>query len=240
MHQNLIALRTHVIRALLGFALFAIPLLLYAPELYHLFASPLLAILPYQQTLIATQLISTFLVPMKLSLWAAFWITLPWSLWQLWAFVKPALYSYEKKRFAGIVTLSLLLFYGGALFAYYVVCPLAMRFFIEIAPIGVQVMTDINAYYDFVINMLWAFGLGFQVPVALWVLCALNITTANQLAHMRRYVIVGAFVLAMILTPPDVVSQVLLAVPLCFLFEAGLWLARRFCNRPSTSIKLTI
>ncbi len=188
-------------------------------KLYIWIAKPLLTQLPAGSQIIATEVTSTFMVPMKLAWVSALIIVMPYLLHQLWAFVVPGLYKQEKKAILPLLFLSIVLFYLGLLFSYYTICPLALGFFAKSAPVGVSVMTDIRAYLDFVLSIVLSAGFAFQVPVILLGLLQAGIVTVKQLAYLRPYVIVGAFIVGMLLTPPDVISQILLALPMWVLFE---------------------
>ncbi len=225
--EQLLELRQVLLRCFVSVALIFAVLLFYAKQLYTTLAQPLLKFLPENSQMIAIDVATPFLVPMKLALTLAIFMAIPFVLYQLWKFIAPGLYKHEKKFFMPLFFGSLSLFYGGILFAYFVVLPLTFSFFIYSAPEGVLVMTDIASYLNFVLKMFFAFGLAFQIPVLILVLTKLNIITPEKLSAQRPYVIIGAFVVGMLLTPPDVISQTLLAVPLCLLFELGLFLAKQ-------------
>ncbi len=202
-----------------------------ANRLYALLAKPLLAALPQGTSMIATEVASPFLTPLKFSLILAFVLAIPYVLYQLWAFVAPGLYRHERRLVLPLLVSSTVLFYTGMAFAYFVVFPLVFKFFVEVAPPGVAIMTDIRAYMDFVLSMFIAFGIAFEVPVALVLLARMGIVNPDNLAKKRPYVVLWMFVIAAILTPPDVFSQTLLAVPMLLLFEIGLIVARRVYPR---------
>ncbi len=225
--EQLLELRLVLLRCFASVALIFIGLLLYAKQLYHLLAQPLLKFLPENSQMIAIDVATPFLVPMKLALTVAIFIAIPFIFYQLWRFIAPGLYRHEKKFFVPVFFSSLTLFYGGILFAYFIVLPLTFSFFIYSAPEGVQVMTDIAAYLSFVLNLFFAFGLAFQIPILIFVLAKLHVINPEKFSAMRPYVIIGAFVIGMLLTPPDVISQTLLAVPLWLLFELGIFLAKK-------------
>ncbi|HEY3584795.1 MAG TPA: twin-arginine translocase subunit TatC, partial [Casimicrobiaceae bacterium] len=187
---------------------------------------PLLHVLPHGSTMIATDVTGTFLVPLKVTLMAAFMIALPYVLWQAWAFVAPGLYHHEKRLVLPVLVSSCLFFLFGMSFAYFFVFPIAFGFFAGYTPAGVQMMTDIDKYLSFVLTMFIAFGLTFETPVIVVVLVRMRVVSLEKLRSFRPYVIVGAFVVGAIFTPPDVISQSLLAVPLWLLYELGLMLAR--------------
>lgn len=207
------------------FIIIFIALLLWAAPLYTWVAQPLLKTLP-SSTLIATQVTTPFLIPFKLAAFCALLVTIPFILYHLWRFITPALYLQEKSIFQVVLWSSVSLFYSGIIFAHFIVLPLALKFFIQVAPHGVVVMTDIRYYFDFILVIYLAFAFAFQVPIVTFLLIYTGVCSLNTLQQNRPYVIIGAFVVGMLLTPPDVVSQILLAVPLLGLFEIGLLLAR--------------
>lgn len=224
---HLIAFRQCVIHCGIVF-LIVFSILFYLDEsLYTWIAKPLLVQLPAGGQLIATEITSTFMVPMKLALISALVLMMPYILYKLWSFVVPGLYPKEKKTIFPLLVCSVILFYLGLCFAYYVICPLALKFFTNSAPVGVSVMTDIRLYLDFVLTLLFSTGIAFQVPIITLACIKAEIITCEQLTYLRPYVIVGAFILGMLLTPPDVVSQILLAFPMWGLFEVGLWIAKK-------------
>ncbi len=222
---HLVELRTRLLHAVVALLLVFMCLFPWAADLYALLASPLLAKLPKGGQMIATDVTTPFFVPMKVALMTAFLITLPYSLYQVWRFVAPALYAHEKKLVWPLVTASTLLFFCGMFFAYFGVFPVVFGFITAAAPSGVAVMTDIDKYLSFVLTLFVAFGITFQVPVAVVVLARMGVVTLAQLREARPYVVVGAFVLGAIFTPPDVVSQFMLAMPLWLLYEAGIVVA---------------
>jgi sec-independent protein translocase protein TatC len=203
-------------------------LLPFSNKLYTLLALPMLRALPSGGQMIATEVTTPFFVPMKVAMMAAFLLALPYLLYQAWAFIAPGLYSHEKRLVLPLVVSSTILFYTGMAFAYFVVFPVVFGFIAAAATEGVAVMTDIDKYLGFVLTMFMAFGVTFEVPVAVVVLVRLGVVSVVFLRDIRRYVIVGAFVIGAIFTPPDVVSQSLLAVPLCLLYEVGIWVASRW------------
>ncbi len=223
---HLIELRNRLIRMLIGIAAVFLLLLPFANELYEALAKPLLSELPEGSTMIATEVASPFLAPFKFTLVFAFFVTIPYVLYQLWAFVAPGLYQTEKRIVVPLLVSSSLLFYLGMAFAYFVVFPLVFSFLISTAPEGVAVMTDISKYLDFVLKLFFAFGAAFEVPVATVLMVWAGVTTPDRLIAKRPYIIVGAFVIGMLLTPPDMISQTLLAVPIWLLFELGVVAAR--------------
>jgi len=224
--SHLIELRDRLIRAMLSILIVFLCLFPWAKELYALLAQPLLATLPQGGQMIATDVVGVFLVPMKVALMVAFLIALPYVLYQVWAFVAPGLYSHEKKLALPLVASSVLLFFVGMSFAYFLVFPTVFGFMAKVAPEGVAWMTDIEKYLSFVMTTFVAFGVAFEVPVIVVVLVLVGIVELATLKEWRSYVVVGAFVLAAIFTPPDVVSQLMLAVPLCLLYELGMLMAR--------------
>jgi sec-independent protein translocase protein TatC len=224
--SHLIELRDRLIRALLSILIVFLCLFPWAKELYALLAQPLLNTLPQGGQMIATDVVGVFLVPMKVALMVAFLIALPYVLYQVWAFVAPGLYAHEKKLALPLVASSVLLFFVGMSFAYFLVFPTVFGFMANVAPEGVAWMTDIEKYLSFVMTTFVAFGVAFEVPVIVVVLVMVGIVELSTLKEWRSYVIVGAFVIAAIFTPPDVVSQLMLAIPLCLLYELGMLMAR--------------
>lgn len=229
--SHLVELRGRLLKALLAVLLVFICLAYFAQDLYHLLATPLLKVMPTGAQMIATDVASPFFAPFKLTMVLSFFIAIPVVLYQAWGFVAPGLYRNEKRLIAPLLVCSTLLFYGGIAFAYYVVFPLAFAFFTSVAPEGVTISTDINSYLDFVLKLFFAFGMSFQIPVAIILMCWTGVTTPKALREKRPYVIVGVFVIGMLLTPPDVISQTLLAVPMWLLFELGV-LAGSLYYRP--------
>ncbi|MFC0445594.1 twin-arginine translocase subunit TatC [Pseudidiomarina halophila] len=217
-----------VIVVLLIFSVFAV----FADELYRYVAAPMLASLPQGSTLIATDVATPFFTPFKLALVSAIAVAVPMLLWQVWGFIAPGLYKREKRLVVPLMVSSSLLFYAGVAFAYWVVLPLALNFLANSAPEGVTVATDIARYLDFVLAIFMAFGIAFETPVAIILLCWTGVTNVKSLRAKRPYVIVGAFVVGMILTPPDVISQTLLAIPMWLLFELGLVIASLYQRKP--------
>jgi len=201
-------------------------LLLFSDPIFNFMALPLLSYLPVDNPMIATSITSTLLVPMKLSLYLAILITMPFILYQSWKFIAPALYSKEKKVAWLLLFFSCCLFYLGILFAYFIVFPILFNFFVSIAPDSVQVMPDISQYLSFIMKLFFAFGLSFETPILIILLVLSELTTPKELSKKRPYIIVAAFTAAMLLTPPDVLSQILLAIPLCLMFELGIIIAR--------------
>ncbi|MGD8346392.1 MAG: twin-arginine translocase subunit TatC [Lysobacterales bacterium] len=224
--EHLIELRSRLLKSSAAVLIILLILLPFARRIYSILAAPLTAVLPEGSSMIAIDVASPFLTPFKMALLLALILAIPFVLYQAWAFVAPALYREEKKLARPLLYSSVILFYTGCAFAYFVVFPLVFGFFTRVAPEGVTVMTDISKYLDFVITLFLAFGLTFEVPIATIVLVATGVTTVEKLKKARAYVIVGAFALGMMLTPPDVISQTLLALPMWALFEFGLLMAR--------------
>jgi sec-independent protein translocase protein TatC len=224
--SHLVELRTRLLRSIVAVVAVLLLLFPWAKDIYALLAAPLLKALPAGATMIATDVTGTFLVPLKVTLMAAFLVALPYVLWQAWAFVAPGLYQHEKRLALPVIVSSVVFFAVGMAFAYFFVFPIAFGFFANYTPAGVTMMTDIDKYLSFVLTMFIAFGVTFEVPVVVIVLVRMNLVSLAKLRAIRSYVIVGAFVVGAIFTPPDVVSQLLLAVPLWLLYELGLLLAR--------------
>jgi len=224
--SHLIELRDRLMRMLLAVLVIFLALFPFGNDIYLFVADPLMKVLPEGTSMIATQVASPFLTPFKLALVTAVFVAMPYILHQFWAFIAPGLYQHEKRLAVPLLASSVVLFYLGAAFAYAVVFPLVFAFLTGTAPEGVAVMTDITHYLDFVLTLFFAFGLAFEVPIATIVLVMAGVTTPESLAGKRPYVIVGAFVIGMLLTPPDVISQTLLALPMWLLFEIGLFFSR--------------
>lgn len=231
---HLIELRSRLLKIIACVLLAFIGLSPFSKQIYTYLAGPLLAHLPASASMIAIDVASPFFTPFKLALVAAIFISVPLILYQIWAFVAPGLYRHEKKIILPLLLASTLLFYLGIAFAYYVVFPLIFAFLTAAAPEGVEVMTDISSYLDFVLTLFFAFGVAFEVPIATILLVSVGLVTPKALAEKRPYVIVAAFVIGMFLTPPDVISQTLLAVPMWMLFELGLLFSRLFVPRAVT------
>ncbi len=229
--SHLIELRDRLLRVVLLVLMIFLVLFYFANDIYTYLAEPLTAHMSKDSTMIATDVISPFLTPMKLSLVLSIFLVMPYILYQLWSFIAPGLYKHEKELAFPLLVSSIILFYSGMAFAYYVVFPLIFGFITAIAPEGVEVMTDISKYLDFVLMLFFAFGAAFEVPVATVLLVAAGITTPDNLIKKRAYIIVGAFVLGMFLTPPDVISQIMLAVPMWMLFELGVIASRMVVKR---------
>ena len=229
--SHLIELRTRLMRSIIAVVVVLLVLFPFAKDIYALLAAPLLRVLPHGSTMIATDVTGTFLVPLKVTLMAAFLVALPYVLWQAWAFVAPGLYQHEKRLVLPVLVSSCLFFVFGMAFAYFVVFPVAFGFFAGYAPAGVQMMTDIDKYLSFVLTMFIAFGITFETPVVVVVLVRMKVVTLDKLKSLRPYVIVGAFIVGAIFTPPDVVSQSMLALPLWLLYEVGLVVASVVAKR---------
>ena len=230
--SHLVELRDRLIRAILAVLVVFLCIVAWAREIYTLLASPMLAALPAGGHMIATDVAGAFFVPMKVTMMVAFLIALPMVLYQAWAFVAPGLYQKERRLATPLLTISVLLFFVGMCFAYFIVFPTVFVFINKFAPEGVEVMTDIDKYLSFVITSFLAFGITFEVPVVVIILVRAGIVGVDKLKEIRPYVIVGAFVVGAIFTPPDVISQFLLAVPMWLLYEAGI-LAAQMLGRPT-------
>ena len=223
---HLTELRDRLLRALLAVLVVFICLFPFANEIYAFVSEPLRAILPAGAGMIATEVASPFLTPFKLTLVAAIFIAIPYVLFQIWSFIAPGMYKHEKRLAIPLLASSVVLFYAGAAFAYYVVFPLIFAFFTSVGPEDITIMTDINRYLDFVLKLFFAFGIAFEIPVATLLLIMTGLSSTKSLANKRPYIILGCFVIGMLLTPPDVVSQLLLAIPAWFLFEIGILLGK--------------
>jgi sec-independent protein translocase protein TatC len=233
--SHLIELRNRLLRAVAGWLVVFVCLFPFADRIYHLLAAPLLAKLPQGAQMIATAVTTPFFVPMKVTMMAAFLIALPWMIYQCWAFIAPGLYAHEKRLIRPLLAAAIALFFMGMAFAYFAVFPVVFGFLVGSAPAGVAVMTDIAEYLDFVIGMFLAFGFAFEVPIAVILLALMGWVNLAQLKEARAYVIVGAFVLGAIFTPPDIVSQCMLAIPLWLLYELGLLVVRWLPQVPADS-----
>ena len=229
---HLSELRDRLLKSVLAILLIFIGLFAFANEIYMFVSEPLRALLPEGSSMIATDVASPFLTPFKLTLVVALFIAIPYVLYQLWSFVAPGMYKNEKTLAIPLLISSVLLFYGGAAFAYFVVFPLIFGFFTTVGPGDVTIMTDINSYLNFVLKLFFAFGVAFEIPIAAVIMIRVGITTADDLAKKRPYIIVGCFILGMLLTPPDVISQSLLAIPMWMLFEVGVLFGRMITPKP--------
>ncbi|QOL26316.1 twin-arginine translocase subunit TatC [Thalassotalea sp. LPB0316] len=223
--DHLIELRSRLLRSILAVLLIFCGLVYFAQDLYQFIAKPLLDVLPEGTQMIATEVASPFFAPFKLTLILSLFLAIPFILYQIWAFIAPGLYQNEKRLVAPLMFGSSFLFYCGVAFAYFVVFPLAFAFFTSVAPEGVTIATDISSYLDFILKIFFAFGVAFEIPIAIILLCWTGVTTPESLKAKRPYIIVGAFVIGMLLTPPDVISQTLLALPMLLLFEVGVIIA---------------
>lgn len=226
--SHLIELRACLLKALACVLFIFIVLSFFAGELYSLVAKPLLEHLAPGTGMIATEVASTFIAPIKLAFFLALFISMPYILYQAWSFITPGLYQNERRFALPLLISSIFLFYAGVAFAFFIILPILFGFFTSIAPEGVVVMTDISRYLDFILKIFFAFGLAFEVPILTILLIWSGLTTIETLKSKRPYIIVAAFVIGMLLTPPDVISQLLLAFPVWLLFEFGLWLASKF------------
>jgi sec-independent protein translocase protein TatC len=224
--SHLLELRSRLLKAVACVVLVLLALVPFANRLYAALAAPLVARLPQGAHLIATEVASPFFTPLKLAFYAALFISMPVVLYQLWAFVSPGLYKHEKRLARPLLVAALALFYCGCAFAYFLVLPAAFRFLTAVTPAGVEMMTDITHYLDFVMLMFFAFGLCFEVPVAVVILAAVGVVDLAKLRNARRYAIVGAFGISAVVTPPDVTSMVMLAIPMCLLYELGILAVR--------------
>ena len=230
---HLTELRDKLLRSLLAILVVFICLFAFANDIYTFVSEPLRAILPEGATMIATDVASPFLTPFKLTMVAAVFLAIPYVLYQVWSFIAPGMYRHEKRLAIPLLVSSVALFYAGAAFAYYVVFPLIFAFFTSVGPTDVTIMTDINSYLDFVLKLFFAFGLAFEIPIAVVISVWAGITTPDALVKKRPFIIVGCFVFAMLLTPPDVISQALLAGPMWMLFEVGVFFGRLIQQRKS-------
>jgi sec-independent protein translocase protein TatC len=230
--EHLIELRARLIRAVAGLLLVFIALLPFATRLYEWIASPLLALLPKGTLLVAREVTSSFVAPLKMAFIVALMTTAPWLLYQAWAFVAPGLYKREKRLAFPLLVSALLLFYGGCAFAYFLVLPGVFAFLIKFGSNIIAVTPDPQSYLDFVTMLFLAFGASFELPVAVVILVLLGWVTPKQLSEWRGYAVVGNFIVAAIVTPPDVVSQLLLAIPMCLLYEAGIIASRLVVRKP--------
>jgi sec-independent protein translocase protein TatC len=226
--EHLVELRNRLLKAILAVLIVFLGLAFYANEIYNFLAEPLMRHLPQNSSMIATSVTSPFITPFKLALILSGFIAVPVILYQFWAFIAPGLYKHEKRLIFPLLLSSTVLFYLGMLFAYFVVFPIMFAFLTATAPVGVTVMTDIEKYLDFILMMFFAFGVCFEVPIFTIVLVWTGIISRESLIEKRPYVIVGAFIIAAVLTPPDAISQTLLAIPMCLLFEVGLLFSRFF------------
>ncbi|MBY6187335.1 twin-arginine translocase subunit TatC [Marinobacter hydrocarbonoclasticus] len=230
--SHLMELRSRLMHAIGSVLVVFFSLAYWSKDIYHFLSKPLLEVMPESASMIATDVASPFFAPFKLTLVVSFFIAIPYVLYQLWAFIAPGLYKHERRMIMPLLASSTLLFYAGIAFAYFVVFPVVFGFFTSVAPDGVEVATDINSYLNFVLKLFFAFGLAFEIPIAVLLMCWTGATTVDSLKEKRPYIVVGAFVIGMVLTPPDVISQSMLAIPMLLLFEAGLFFARFYTPKP--------
>ena len=224
--EHLIELRSRILRSMIFVGVLFVPVYYFAGPLFSFVSAPLIQALPDNSSMIATSVTSPFLTPFKLAIYTAIFIGVPFLLHQLWGFVSPGLYRSEKRFAFPLLFSSVALFYAGMAFSYFLVFPLVFTFLVAVSPEGVPMMTDINQYLDFVLKMFLAFGIAFEIPVATFLLAWSGLSTADNMANKRPYVIIGCFIAGMLLTPPDVISQLLLALPTWILFEFGVLMAR--------------
>ncbi|GIU52004.1 MULTISPECIES: twin-arginine translocase subunit TatC [Shewanella] len=232
--SHLLELRNKLLRAIGSVLLVFICLVYWANDIYHYMAIPLMQSLPETSSMIATDVAAPFFAPFKLTLVLAFFVAIPYVLYQAWSFVAPGLYKHEKRLVTPLLISSTLLFYSGIAFAYYIVFPVVFGFFTSVAPEGVTVATDISSYLSFILKLFFAFGLAFEIPVAVVLMCWAGVTTPEELKLKRPYIVVGAFVVGMMLTPPDIISQTMLAIPMLILFEGGLLAAKLYTPKEDT------
>ena len=232
--QHLVELRDKLLHSVIAILLIFIGIFPFANEVYGFIAAPIINVLPADTNIIAIGVISPFLTPLKMALIFAVYLAMPYLLFQIWSFIAPALYKHEKQMIVPLIVSSTILFYAGILFSFYVVFPVIFGFLSSVGPSIVDFTPDIQYYLDFVLKVSFAFGVAFEVPIATILLIMFNITTVEKLKNNRPYVIIGAFVLGMLLTPPDIISQVLIAIPMWLLFEAGLIFAPMFKRKSPT------
>jgi len=223
--DHLLELRSRLLKSLVGVLVVLCCLIYFAQDIYHYVAEPLLATMPQGTQMIATDVASPLFAPFKLTIVLSVFIAMPYILFQIWSFVAPGLYRNEKKLIAPLMFGSTILFYSGIAFAYFIVFPVVFAFFNSVAPEGVTIATDISSYLDFVLKLFFAFGTAFEIPVAIILMCWSNVTTPESLRAKRPYIVVGAFIIGMLLTPPDIISQTMLAIPMLLLFELGVFIA---------------
>jgi len=232
--QHLVELRDKLLHSVIAILLIFIGIFPFANEVYGFIAAPIISVLPSGTNIIAIGVISPFLTPLKMALIFAVYLAMPYLLFQIWSFIAPALYKHEKQMIVPLIVSSTILFYAGILFSFYVVFPVIFGFLSSVGPSIVDFTPDIQYYLDFVLKVSFAFGVAFEVPIATILLIMFNITTIENLKKNRPYVVIGAFVLGMLLTPPDIISQVLIAIPMWLLFEAGLIFAPMFKRKSPT------
>ncbi|MDW7551188.1 twin-arginine translocase subunit TatC [Pseudoalteromonas sp. SCSIO 43201] len=229
---HLVELRNRLMKALMSVFIIFVALVYFANDIYAFVAAPLVESLPSNTTMIATDVTAPFFAPFKLTLFVSLFAAVPFILHQIWGFIAPGLYQHEKRMLIPILLSSVLLFYGGIAFCYFVVMPIILGFFTSVGPEMMTLSPDISSYLGFILKLFFAFGIAFEIPVAIMLICWSGMTTTTSLKAKRPYVVVGAFVIAMFLTPPDVLSQTLLALPMLLLFEVGLILARFYSTKP--------
>jgi len=226
--DHLLELRSRLLHAVLGILLVFCGLVYFANDIYEYVSLPLIETLPEDGQMIATDVASSFFAPFKLTMVLSVFIAMPYILYQIWSFIAPGLYRNEKRLIAPLMLGSTILFYSGIAFSYYVVFPVVFGFFTSVAPEGVAIATDISSYLDFVLKLFFAFGIAFEIPIVIILLCWTGFTDVDSLRAKRPYIVVGAFVIGMLLTPPDIISQTMLAVPMLLLFELGLIIAAMY------------
>jgi len=234
--SHLFELRDRLVRSLVALGLVFLPTFFFAADLYDLLAMPMMRTLPEGSKMIATGVITPFFIPMKIALMVSFLVALPYILYQAWAFVAPGLYAHEKRLVVPLIVSSTLLFFLGMLFCYFIVFQTVFSFIAQFAPKSITVAPDIEAYFNFVLGMFMAFGITFETPVVVVVLVMTGMISVEKLKEIRSFVIVGAFIVAAVVTPPDVVSQLMLAIPLCLLYEVGIFFAR-FVEKPRAEVE---
>jgi len=229
--DHLLELRTRLLHSVLGVLIVFCSLAYFAQDLYQYLALPLLSTMPEGTQMIATDVASPFFAPFKLTIVLSIFIAMPYILFQVWSFIAPGLYRNEKRLIIPLMVGSTLLFYGGIAFAYFAVFPVVFSFFNSVVPEGVTIATDISSYLDFVLKLFFAFGVAFEIPIVIILLCWTGVTDVDSLRNKRPYVIVGAFFIGMLLTPPDIISQTMLAIPMLLLFEIGLIFASFYTKK---------
>jgi sec-independent protein translocase protein TatC len=234
--DHLLEMRTRLLHAVLGVLVVFCSLAFFAQDLYHYLAQPLLSTMKEGSQMIATDVASPFFAPFKLTIVLSIFISMPYILFQIWSFIAPGLYRNEKRLIIPLMMASTILFYSGIAFAFFVVFPVVFAFFNSVAPEGVTVATDISSYLDFVLKLFFAFGAAFEIPILIIVLCWTGVTSPDALREKRPYVVVGAFVIGMLLTPPDIISQTMLAVPMLLLFEVGIIFSSFYSPQPENDI----
>ncbi len=236
--DHLLELRTRLLHAVLGVLVVFCSMIYFAQDIYQYVAQPLLEVMPTGTQMIATDVASPFFTPFKLTIVLAIFVAMPYILFQLWSFIAPGLYQNEKRMIVPLMIGSTFLFYGGIAFAYYIVFPVAFAFFSSVAPEGVTIATDISSYLDFVLKLFFAFGAAFEIPIAIILMCWTGVTSPDSLRAKRPYIVVGAFVMGMLLTPPDIISQTMLAVPMLLLFEVGVIIASFYYRKEESEQEL--